>query len=373
MMIRRSLIVPCMLACAVVCCLAACAHASEPAVGVVLPLSGRWGPVGQRILKGVMCASGVFGPEASSLRFVVKDCGDDEALLASQVEALASDGSIVAVIGPVGERASEAACRIASAKGLPLISFTQAEVPRVQGTTCFRNFLTVEMQAKALLRAASSLGARRFAVLSPDDQFGRAFTEAFTRQGPEFGVSVVRSRIYPARNPDFSRELNALFSGAGAKADRFDALLVPDGAANAGMIASYLGLMKRRNVRLFGPALWDSPDLVRAGGANVEGAVFLSGFFPSGVASAARDFADRFRAYGGQPGIWEASGYDTARIISSLVDQGWDSRRKLAERLPAVRRYEGAGGVTSLFPDGSLEKQPCVLTIRGGEVVEIFP
>ncbi|HOJ13516.1 MAG TPA: penicillin-binding protein activator [Deltaproteobacteria bacterium] len=349
------------------------ARAETPVVGLVVPLSGRWEAVGQKILRGVMCASGVFGGEGLGIEFVVKDYGDDMGKLASIVDGLASDDRVLAVIGPVGEKAVEVACSHATPAGLPVISFTQAEPAGSKGTVCFRNFLTVETQAHALLAAAASLGVTRFAVFGPDDQFGKTLAHHFTRLAPTYGVRVLAARTYPPTHPDFQLELRELFKGMGEGARQVQALLVPDEAANAGMIASYLAYLKRQGIRLFGPSLWDSPDLMRAGGANVEGAVFLSGFFPHGYSSAARDFAEAFRPYGANPGVWEASAYDTARIVSNILQEGVRSRKGVAARLASVRRYDGASGLTSLFPDGSLEKQPRVLSVRGGAVVEIFP
>ncbi len=346
----------------------------RPAVGVLVPLSGRLESVGQRIVRGVMCACGVFGgAPGENVRFVVKDYGDSDASVGDMVDELARDEGVVAVIGPVGERARQVACARAALHGLPLVSFTQVEPEPRPGTTCFVNFLTFDMQARSLLGAARSLGVTRFAVLGADDQFGRAFVEAFARHAPSYGVKVTATRVYQAGRPDYLAELRALFSLASRSGDP-DALLIADDAANAGMAASYLRLLKIRRVRLFGPALWDSPDLVRAGGGSVEGAVFLSGFSPRGVAAAPRGFAEAFRPYGAQPGIWEASAYDTARIVLGYLGAAVrPTRQGLTTYLAGLRGYDGASGVTSMRPDGSLEKKPSVLTVQGGEVVEIFP
>lgn len=341
-------------------------------IGVVVPLKGKWEPVGRRILAGVMCASGVFGePYAQDVRFVVKDYGDNDEAVGPIMDELVRDDSVIAVIGPVGERAMGIACSRASLHGIAVVSFTQVEPARRQGTCCFVNFLTMDMQARALLGAARSLGHARFAVLYPQDQFGKAFTETFARLAPSFGVMVAATRAYTGERPEFLPELKALFALA-ARSGGADALLIPDTAANAGMVASHLASMNKK-VRLFGPTLWDSPELIRAGGRSVEGAVFLSGFYTGGVGSAPWEFAEAFRAYGEKPGIWEATAYDTARIMLDYLKGGGATRQGMKEHLSRLRGYDGASGTTSFFADGSSDKKPSVLTVQSGRVVEIFP
>lgn len=353
---------------------------NEDVVGVIVPLSGKWESVGQKILRGVLAAQGVFGPgRASGAQYVIRDYGDSEETIPAIIDELDRAYSVAALIGPVGERASEIVCREAQLRGIPAVMFTQAEMSSGSGTYCFRNFLTIDMQARALLAAARSMGITRFGVMSPDDHFGRTFAERFERQAPSFGIRVVGSRVYPLQKADYGKELAALFPGPKRSSARTgpgdpEAILVPDSAQNAAVIASYMSYLKIRNVRLFGPTLWDSPELLKVGGRHVEDAVFISGFFQGSQDRPVQDFTRVFQdAFHAQPSVWEACAYDTARILQDFLQQARPSRSGLRSYLAGLRRYEGASGTTSFLPDGSLEKSTHLLTIRGGGVLEIRP
>ncbi|MCU0576012.1 MAG: penicillin-binding protein activator [Desulfobacterota bacterium] len=356
------------------------AHAADGAVGVLIPLSGKWESVGQKILRGIMTAGEVFGQgPGSNVQFVVRDYGNDEESIPSIIDELDRRHSVVGIIGPVGERASEIACREAQKRGLPAIMFTQAETPPLDGTYCFRNFLTIDMQARALLDAARSMGITRFGVMSPDDHFGRTFSEKFQRLAPSYGIQVVKARVYPLQKTDYRQELTALFSGlkkspAKGQPGDMEALLVPDSAQNAAVIASYLSYLKIRNVRLFGPTLWDSPEFLKVGGRYVEDAVFLSGFFQGSIMSAPQDFSRLFQdTFHAQPSVWEASAYDAARMMQGFLREHRPSRADLRAYLAGLRRFGGASGITSFSPDGTLEKSIHLLSVRSGVVYEIRP
>ncbi|HPI93065.1 MAG TPA: penicillin-binding protein activator [Deltaproteobacteria bacterium] len=356
------------------------APSQDNAVGVLIPLSGKWESVGQKILRGILTAEGVFSrDQASDVQFIFRDYGGSEDSIPPILDELERDHSIVAVIGPVGERASEIACREAQKRGLPFIMFTQAEMAPGEETYCFRNFITIEMQARALLGAARSMGITRFGIMSPDDHFGATFTEKFQRLAPSFGIQVVRTRVYPLQKVDYKQELTALFSGlkkspAQGRPGDLEAVLVPDSAQNAAVIASYISYLKIKNVRLFGPTLWDSPEFLKVGGRYVEDAVFLSGFYQGSVMSAVRNFTGVFQdTFHAQPSVWEACAYDTARIVQGFLHANGSSRADLRAYLAGIRRFDGASGITSFAPDGTLEKSIHLLTVQNGVVQEIHP
>jgi branched-chain amino acid transport system substrate-binding protein len=353
------------------------ATVSAPAVGVLLPLSGRWESVGQRILNGIAAAGGVFaaGPGAN-VQYVVMDYGSREESIPALIESLDRDHRVTAIIGPVGERACEIACGEVQARGIPALVFTQAELRPKDGTCCFGVFLTVEMQARALLDAARSLGVTRFGVLSPDDQFGRTFSGHFGRLAPSFGVQVVRSRVYAPSRVDFRQELEALFPGrkkAPARGDAIEALLIPDSAQNAALAASYLTFLRIR-ARLFGPALWDSPEFIKVGARHVEDAVFLSGFYQASDLTPVRDFDRAFSAaFRAPPTVWEASAYDAARIVQGYLSERGPSRAGVKGYVAGLKQYPGASGILSFSPAGTVARTVHVLTVKDGLVHEIRP
>lgn len=351
---------------------------SPNAVGVILPLTGKWESIGQKVLRGIEAAGGVFssGP-ASDITFIIRDYGSTEDAIPRIIDDLDRSHHVSAIIGPIGEKAGEIACREAQVRNLPFIILTQAETPPREGTFCFSNFLTIEHQARALLHTARSMGITRFAVMSPEDHFGRTFTEKFQRLAPGYGIEVVKTVTYPVQSVDFKLQLRSLQSGtqkAKGQTKAIEAILIPDSAEKASVIASYVSYLNMKNIRLFGPTLWDSPDLIRVGGRHMEDAVFLSGFFPGSILTAVQDFSRSFsQTFTYQPTAWEASAYDAASILLKLLQPDHPRRIGLRDSLARLKNYTGASGTISFSSDGRLEKSVHVLTVKGGVVYEIHP
>jgi branched-chain amino acid transport system substrate-binding protein len=362
--------------------------APRNAIGVVIPLSGKWESVGHKILKGIEIAGGVFsnGP-AQNIEYIIRDYGNNEDSIPSIINELDRTQKVVAIIGPVGEHAGDIACKEAQARHLPAIIFTQAEIPPKIGTYCYRNFLTVDLQAKGLLNAARSMGITRFAVMIPDDRFGKTFAERFQRLSPSFGITILKSITYSPQSVDFKQQLKTLFSGgkktpakgrpgdlSSGKGADIEAVLIPDNAANAAMIASYISYLNIKNVRLFGPTLWDTPDLLKAGGRNIENAVFLSGYYHGTILSAVQDFNRSFtNTFHYTPSVWEACAFDAAQILQAYTQSQRPSRETLKDYLASLKNYPGVSGTTSFSSEGVLDKSTYILTIKDGSVYEIHP
>jgi ABC-type branched-subunit amino acid transport system substrate-binding protein len=353
-------------------------------IGVILPLSGKWESVGQKILKGMEMATNVFsdGP-TSNVEYIIRDYGNDEDSIPQIMEELDRVYKAVAIIGPVGERAGDIASKEAQVRHLPSIMFTQAEMQPKEGAYFFRNFVTVEIQVKALLQTARNMGITRFAVMSPDDRFGKTFSDIFIRKAPSYGISIIRVVTYSPRNADFNQQVKALLANMkkipstqaqkSGKAADIEAILIPDSASSAAMIASYI-YPKAPSIRLFGPMLWDTPDFIKVGDKYVENAVFLSGFFPGSLLSAVqnfnRSFTDTFKY---TPSIWEASAFDTTSLLQDTLQAKELSRTELRDRIAATKTYHGVSGITSFSSNGALDKELYILTVKGGVVLEIHP
>jgi branched-chain amino acid transport system substrate-binding protein len=347
-------------------------------VGVIIPLSGKWGSVGQKILKGIEMAANVFtAGQTPDVEYVIRDYGNNEESIPKIIDELDREYKVAAIIGPLGERASDITYREVQARHLPTIMFTQAEMTLQPNAYCFRNFVTVDIQAKALLGAARSMGITRFAVMSPDDRFGKTFSDAFIKMAPKYNIKVLRTITYAPQNGDFNQQVKALLASRkkipSEKSADIKAILIPDSASNAAMIASYL-YPKIPNARLFGPMLWDTPEFMKVGDKYVENAVFLSGFFHASIISSVQNFNQSFTStFKYAPSIWEASAFDTASILQNILQSQTLSRSDLRERIADVKAYPGVSGITTFSANGSLDKEIYILTIRGGSIYEFHP
>jgi branched-chain amino acid transport system substrate-binding protein len=370
--------------------------AGKNTIGVMVPLSGKWEAVGQKVLKGVAFASKVFSNDKTpNVEYVIRDYGNEEDAITEIIEELDREHDVISIIGPIGETAGGIACKEAQARGIPSFMFTGGDIAPSEESYCFRNFVSVDIQVETLLQVASDMNITRFAILYPFDHFGNIFTNLFINNAPEYGIEIVRQVGYSPQLVDFKEAVNTLIAdlpqqipdeteeGLPEEEDGgkeviiepdFDALLIPDTAINAAMIATYLPYFSIEGVSLFGPTLWDSPDFLRVGGKYVDGAIFVSGFFINSELEFVQDFNNTFYyTFGYSPSVWEASAYDTAIILQNLMEGELHTRQSLREQIATIKGYPGLTGATSFYHDGSVNKSIYVLTIRGSNIFEIVP
>jgi len=364
-------------------------------IGVVVPLSGKWETVGQKALKGVEFASRVFSKDKTpNVEYIIRDYGSDESAIAGIIEDLDREHDVISIIGPIGEVASGISCKEAQSREIPSFMFTRGDIVSSDKSYCFRNFVSVDIQVATLLQVASDLNITRFAILSPTDHFGEIFTNLFIENAPDYGIEIIRQVEYSPQLVDFKEAVNKLIVDIPQELSEedleettqeeetaeikiepdFDALLIPDTAINAAMIASYLPYFGVEGVRLFGPTLWDTPDFIRVGGKYVDEAIFVSGFFLNSQLNFVQDFTNAFYyTFGYNPSVWEASAYDTAAILQNLLEGEIHTRQSLRQQIATVKDYPGLTGATSFFQDGSVDKAIYVLTVKGSNIYEIVP
>lgn len=342
---------------------------SRKTIGVILPLSGKWKSVGQKMLKGIALASGVFSDlDTPNVDYLIRDYGNDETQIPRIVDELDREGQVLAIIGPVGTSAADIVCKLAKQKNIPSLIFSQTGLTPIEDSCCFGNFLTVYTQTRTLLQTARDLQISRFAIIYPTDQFGETITRSFEQLAPQFGIQVIKKINYPSQKNDFKDVVQAL------KSLPCEAVLIPDTAQKSAMIASYLPYFKINNLRLFGTNLWDTPEFVREGGRNVQDAIFVSGYYAGSSNALISDFNSAFMtAFGSPPTIWEASAYDSALILQHILQNGAKTRSEVRLGIAALTDFHGVTGVTSFTSNGLTRKDITVLTVRGTTVHEFTP
>ncbi|WP_419662821.1 extracellular ligand-binding receptor [Desulfosarcina variabilis str. Montpellier] len=179
-------------------------------VGCVLPLSGPFGLFGRRALDGVEFAFSIISETAQDLPFqiIVKDSRSDPKIGANAFEDL-DQQKVGAILGPMS--ISDTVAEIAQKRGMPIIVFTQKEGVTDSGPYVFRNFITPQMQVQALVDfAVDELGVDRFAVLYPDEHYGRRYMNLFWDQVVDHGRVINGVETYNPEGTDFATPIKKL-------------------------------------------------------------------------------------------------------------------------------------------------------------------
>ncbi|MGD9310060.1 MAG: ABC transporter substrate-binding protein, partial [Desulfosarcina sp.] len=179
-------------------------------VGCVLPLSGPYAIFGQRALNGIELALNRSGSASDGIPFrvVVKDSRSDPGVAVEAVDEL-DQQKVGAILGPMVT--SESAAANADARGIPMLVFTQREGIPDMGAYVFRNFITPQMQVRALVSfAVEELGVMRFAVLYPDENYGWTYMNLFWDQVVEYGGVVNAVEPYDPAGTDFAEPIKKM-------------------------------------------------------------------------------------------------------------------------------------------------------------------
>lgn len=338
-------------------------------VGVILPLSGRNSSFGIMARDGMRLAAGDMGfTDGPRVKLVIKDCGDNPGSATYAVSDLARDGDVMVIVGPMAKDSAVAAAKEAQERQIPIITLTRTQDIAGIGDYVFRNFLTNPDEIRGLVRyVVQGRGMTRFAVLYPDDAYGREMKELFTRETGYYGARVVAATSYAGETADFRATMKDLINAAGGdkKNPGFDGLFIPDYYSMVGMIIPYVYYYDLRNVTLIGTDAWNDPGLLSIGGDMLVGAYFPDAFCPNSDRPEVKRFVEDFKtAFGREPGILEAYGYDTIKIIQYLVKtQGIRSRNEMRVSLLSVRDWEGVTGSTTIDRTGESTKEPFILTV----------
>ncbi|HML95998.1 MAG TPA: ABC transporter substrate-binding protein [Thermodesulfobacteriota bacterium] len=339
----------------------------ETSVGCLLPLSGKYAPVGERALKGILTAA-AQGPDG--YRLIVKDIGSEGQNLASALDELLAVPGLSFIIGPIPSSYAAAAARAGRAK-VPMIIFPASESESRGGPYVVEFFYPLEEQAKVLSSyAARDLGARAFGILYPETPAGRELAALFREAATGSGGKIVYEKGYPPGAADLSGEAEWIAS------IKPDAMFIPDGASVSAEIILRLKQNPRLSDVLFlGPATWNSPLFLKLAGGGIDGFVYravYTDFFHFGDGGWLRFGKDFETQHGEKPGSFEYLIYGGVSLMLKAADGGGGDGRSFLESLeklassPEYRVKRDKAGSLRISP------LPRILSVSRGEIIEIM-
>lgn len=366
----------------------------QRAIGILLPLTGRYAAFGQRVQRGMELAQETFRPHIP-VRFIFRDTAGDETVAAQQVAELAISDRVMGIAGPLAGNAAVGAARRANLENIPLLTMSQKDGLAATSLYVFRNSLTPHLQVRTLVNyAMEDRGFWQFGIMSPQTRQGEQFAELFRKEVTRRGGEIISEQSYLTDQTDFRRQVRLLQGLDPNTSDErrqtsdsedpasetevnmplpFQALFLPDYADRIKLIAPQLAFYGLEGVQLLGPNGWNDADLPRQAHQFVEGAVFTDGFFRHSDYPFVQEFVERyFSRYGEDPTFLEAQGYDIAGILLTLLnDSNVRNREDLRRALAQLQNYPGVTGATSFDFIGEADKILFLLQVQKGEIMQI--
>lgn len=380
------------------------AQVDRGAIGILLPLKGKFSKFGYKSLQAIELAFKIFGNSEfdPKVTLVIEDSGEEVDQALASLEKLVLKHKVIAVIGPLLSKGADQVARRAQELGVPLLTLTRSEVEG--GDFVFQAGLTLRLQAEEIARhAVQKLGLKRFAIVYPRDKTGEELSQKFWDEVERLGGEVVGIESYNPSETDFRQavdKLSGLFYLEGRQReldqlakDReenkirkrsrktekyfslkplvdYDAVFVPDEPKVAGQILPTFAYRDVDRVKFLGTASWNSPEFLQRAQTYAENASFLDAFVPEGGSILSKNFKDKYAAtFASDPTSMEAMAFDAASVISSLLSEesGSLTRSRLRDLLKSVNGYTGVTGKMT-YSNGQLARELTFLSIHGGKI-----
>jgi branched-chain amino acid transport system substrate-binding protein len=212
--------------------------------------------------------------------------------------------------------------------------------------------------------AAKTLKVKKVAVFTDvksDYSKGLAkyFKEGFTKAGGQIASEL----DFNGGDKDFKAQLTAI------KSSNPDGIFVPAYYTDVALIciqAKQLGL----NVPLFGGDGWESDQLVKIGGADVEGNYFSTHYAPDVATDKVKNFVSAYqkRYQGKTPDAMAALGYDSAMLLADAMKRaGSTDGAKVRDVLAATKDFDAVTGKITINEKRDATKSAVILQVQGGK------
>jgi len=333
-----------------------------------------------------------------SWELVVRDSQLNPEITKSLVRELVDTERVIAIIGPLARKTSEAAAEEAESLRVPLISLSLTENIPELGEFIFRNNQSWKQEIQELLEyATSELQACRFLILYAKTREGRqkmrlfwdaavlkgckvVAVEGFKDEGQkslvnEFDTFTGKIRRLGTEDKIILKELKE----KEVPILNFDAVFVAVGSGgvrNLSLIFPYSEVYKMRKTTFLGDSGWNDSALPYAPGLRgVKNHVFVDSFFQQSNTPDMQQLLRlherilyRHQNYIG-PTAYTAFAYDTLIILMQLLeDERNQSHRDLRDALLNMQMFPGVTGNLRFDEKGKVEREMQLLTLRRGKI-----
>jgi len=322
-------------------------------IALLVPMSGRNGPVGQSIANATTMA--LLDTNAGNLRITTYDTAKGPEAAARQ--AIAEGNKLI--LGPLLGSNIPSVTAPARAADVPVISFSNDT--GAAGPDVFIMGHIPEQSITRTVQYARSQGAQNFAIIAPDGEYGSRAEDAVRRAVAAYGGAVVWTERFARGNTSIVSAAERLKAHGG-----YDTVLVADGARLAAQAAGVLNPGGAMTTRLLGTELW-------SGEGSVTRASALTGAWFSAVSDDRyKRFTDSYEArFGSQPYRIATLGYD-AVLLTLRVARDWRPGRDFpAGALRSEDGFLGLDGAFRFGRNGLVERAFEVREVRDGAVVVV--
>ncbi|WP_306602032.1 ABC transporter substrate-binding protein [Geothrix sp. 21YS21S-2] len=345
----------------------------ELKIGVSAPLTGDISALGQSTRNAITLvqeeasAGLTLGGRQMKVRFIVEDDENKPESTATVFQKLISQDKVVAIIGSQSSKCSNAGAPIAEAARIPQVTPWSTNPNVTKGRKfIFRACFIDPFQGRVVAQFATGRLKSRTAAVVFDvaSDYNKGIAEVFRDEFTRLGGRIVGFETYNTKDTDFSAQLTKV------KGANPEVLFLPNYFNEVPLQvqqARKLGL----TATILGGDGWDNPELVKLGGAVMDGAYFSNHYSPDADSPVARTFIAKYTArFKAVPDAAAALTYDSARLLlQAVATAGKADPRAIRDALAATSGFQGVTGAISFAGTGDPVKGAVVIRIEKGKFV----
>jgi branched-chain amino acid transport system substrate-binding protein len=349
-------------------------------LGVIAELTGDMPAVGtscknaaEMAVKEINAAGGLqVGKEKLKVQLVVEDNAGKADQSAAAAQKLITQDEVLAIVGPNASRYAIPAAEIAESSETVLITPWSTNPKTTLDTNTnqptkyvFRACFIDPFQGGVLAKfALEKLKAKTVAVLyDVASDYNKGIAEVFKTNYEKLGGKIVAFETYTTNDKDFKGQLTNI------KAAKPDVIFLPNYYSEVPLQvkqAKELGI----TAPFIGSDSWGSAELLKLGGADLNGYYFSTHYAADNAAPVAKKFiTDYEKTYGAKPDDVAALTYDAFGLLfNSIKTAGKADREAIRAALSTLPSYKGVTGDMKFQADSRDPiKSAVILQIKDGQ------
>ncbi|KAF0183046.1 MAG: penicillin-binding protein activator [Hyphomonadaceae bacterium] len=320
-------------------------------IGLLLPFASRPAEAGA-LYQAAELAVFTYGDQTTLL--IPRDSGSSAAEAAANTRLLLRDGADV-ILGPIERDTVAGAAGAARERNVPVIGFSSDRT--IAGNGVYILSLPLEEDVRRVVDYAVSKGLRSYALLAPENDYGRRVEAALRAEAEARGGVVGLTQFYQRGDREAAAAARTLATQL--KRTPVQAILIAESGSvlRATGPALLIGGVNMGQVKLLGTGAW-------AGGDAQREPTLAGGWYASPDPALRADFEQRFRAaYNRPPSRIASLGYDAVMLAVQAAQAG---RQDAISRASLERPigFAGADGLFRFRQDGSIERGLAILELR---------
>ena len=344
------------------------AHAKEIVrLGLITPLTGDVKTFGESSKNGFLIAIEDYSKtgQYQITPFIADDRNDATEGTNAALKLITQD-KVYGIIGPLTSKVAIPVSEIAEKYKVPMVTGS-ATNPKVtvydnkRKSYVFRACFIDPFQGSVAANfAITELKAKTAAVLyDVGNDYSKGLAEFFKATFEKSKGQMVGYESYQKDDVDFS----ALITKIGVK--KPDVIYIPDYYNKVALIARQVREKGLKSVMVGGDG-WDSPELIKVGGAAIVGNYFTNHYSPERKDKVAEAFIERYKQkHGMVPDALAALGYDAAMLYLQSLDKAKKaSPEEIMKVLANLKNFNGVTGTISFDKNGDPIKSAVILRVE---------